>query len=315
MSLHFVTIGVSTRCPKCSSQLPIDGPMRLASCRRCGHVVQIEPSDWAYALRCAYEGIVCTTGTQRFSFTYPKGGLPCPICGFKISLGELPTSFDGGLDCPQCSTPFEVFPPPPWLSAKLPQVLQIYAAARDSSSMTPPPEPRREPQIAPVSLTCPNCDAIFTVPPDSDRCVSCDQCHAELLIPDEEWFRMRPLGKVRLWAFCLDADMGFKIGDEEPSTPHFFGSVSREPAPENASKKEPGVLGDGFNDGLDALLTGPTKERREDFTPVVIKASSMPPAPQVENSPLPSKWPWTSLGFFFIAIATLAISLFLWWRF
>lgn len=318
MSLHFVTLGVSTRCPACHSQLPIDGPLRSFHCRRCNHEVHVEPSTWAYVLRCAYEGIVRTTSVQSFTFSYPVGGLPCPACGSKIEQGELPTAFDGDIECPHCTAPFGVFPPPTWLTAELPQLLQIYAAAREVDSQAPSSVAQpRDTDIVPVALTCPNCEGVFTVPPYAERNVHCDQCHVELLIPEQEWIRIRPLGKIRLWAFCLDADMGTKTGDDELATRHLHGSVSSEQPIADGAHEVAGLFGDSFEGDVDALLATPSDDRRADPSPLATRTSQPPPLHIKRRHSRPGRprlTPWMWLGLGMLAGAAAALTA-LWFHF
>lgn len=59
-------------------------------------------------------------------------------------------------------------------------------------------------QIAPITMSCPNCAAALRISRDNERITTCDFCNGEFLIPDPLWKRLHPVKTVTPWYVLFD---------------------------------------------------------------------------------------------------------------
>lgn len=210
----FFVFKVRTTCLECGTAVVFDGPTLVTQCRECQSPVEIDARSWKSILDLRSNPVELdglTEGHTRNSSlvlageTFSIGWGPqrpvCSGCNGLLDLSTTPPGTDGAIRC-ACGASTTTFPPPPWLLAIEPHVLQVFGAARSlgapaGRSVEPAAERR------PVSFGCPDCGANLKITTESPRVLACGFCKADLFLPDPLWRTLHPVKKRSPWVVAF----------------------------------------------------------------------------------------------------------------
>jgi hypothetical protein len=194
------TFTLRTECDKCGEMLPINGPLRRATCDSCHARYDLTPARWVDQICSAAEGMRILNSPYKCSDTADRRP-QCPRCEEHFALDEALIGEDTTVPCPGCGHPVPTYPAPEWLRAELPMVVQVVGGVREVAADTGAvPVAEDEAASRPVVLSCPNCGGGLKATAASERLIPCAHCGVDVYLPDGVWRRLHPVATVAPWS-------------------------------------------------------------------------------------------------------------------
>ncbi|TET22618.1 MAG: hypothetical protein E3J78_02885 [Candidatus Cloacimonadota bacterium] len=204
----FGAIEISITCPKCDHPIPLNGPLEIVHCNHCQSDITIPHDYW----KGIFEDMV---GEIKNEFKEGEGSNSNIFGMFKTTLmyGRLharcsnckkDVTVDPNIDtvvtwnCPKCSTPITVLPPPDWFRKLCPSIKLLVNA--DLQSKTGEETPAVS---GPIVFSCPKCGGALTVD-GTKRLVPCEYCSVKVYLPDDLWIRLHPVKTKERWFIGLE---------------------------------------------------------------------------------------------------------------
>jgi hypothetical protein len=131
----------------------------------------------------------CAEYGARFPLDGPTLLATCTSCHSPIELSPKTWQPLFKLAC-SCGENVETFPPPPWLAARVPEIVQLFVARREGV-----PAVAAAASAKPVLWSCPRCAAGLDIDAESPRILTCRYCESDLYLPDPLWHACRPVRK------------------------------------------------------------------------------------------------------------------------
>jgi len=206
-----VQLEITTRCPHCSSRVPLNSPTREAVCPRCLAKLALDHRLWVQVFRTPvmyWEEHLSDYGSAGGGWSLLTGLLrgawqvtdpACPGCG-EAMAGKVPWSEpEGRRPCPECDAVLQWTTPPKWLSQAHPEVMQVIC----KSGPDPSGHDQDADTLGSAHMACPACGAPERITAASPRIVRCGHCSSDLYIPDPLWQTFHQVQGIERWYVVL----------------------------------------------------------------------------------------------------------------
>ncbi|MBN2893740.1 MAG: hypothetical protein JXL97_17860 [Bacteroidales bacterium] len=202
---YFAHIKAKSTCPDCSNPIFINGPIEKVNCSSCLKEVKIGRDTIIDYFISGYEDLK-TSPMREASITYighPSsyiyGNNPpkCPKCEEKIpteNLFENESEQQWNIECEKCGNLISVCKTPEWIRKKVPTARIVINAEFESQNK----KSNDQVELKGIVFSCPKCSAGLEVD-GTKRVIDCKYCSSSVYIPDELWFRLHPVEKVKEW--------------------------------------------------------------------------------------------------------------------
>jgi DNA-directed RNA polymerase subunit RPC12/RpoP len=192
-------------CAECGARFPLDGPTLSATCPSCHSSMEVTTKQWKpifelYRDAAQFQlsegktrGSALVNGEQQIFIRWGPARPSCVACGNAFPVEAVPAGGDGRLAC-SCGEAIETFPPPAWLSEAVPEMAQLFGAAREAAAAGAVVQ---APTAAakPVLFNCSRCGAGLDISAETPRILTCKYCESDLYLPDPLWHALHPVKK------------------------------------------------------------------------------------------------------------------------
>jgi Zn finger protein HypA/HybF involved in hydrogenase expression len=225
-------VSLRTTCNRCGQPLPLNAPVRRATCAACSADVTLPDGIWTCALdelEMSYESLAedaprtHTATIDGFPLTFEvRRAVPrCEKCGQAYPDDRMGDGSTRDLFCVGCGDPGSTYPAPDWLRSLVPTAVQIVSTDRGGAAeaglVSGGGGAAAAPTQAsvPVVMSCPQCGGPLRITDDMARLVPCTHCHAEVYLPDELWRRLHPAKVSRLWYVRFEGKSRWMVAKEQ----------------------------------------------------------------------------------------------------
>ena len=195
---------IRSSCPECGESLAPAGPTQSITCDGCQTVFPIPGDDWkdkfGFRADCEERGLTegktrgssMMAGERKFLVSWGPQRPLCVGCGALLNLANVGPGSVGEIPC-ACGKTTPTCPPPAWLAAADPTVLQLFAVPLELPAGASPVGGGAG--TKPISFACPDCGANLKITSESPRVLGCTYCQADLYLPDPLWRALHPVKK------------------------------------------------------------------------------------------------------------------------
>lgn len=215
-------IELTTTCPRCDQPVHVNALVDQICCSHCHAGIELPWAWWSDTLGDAFEdtptleighgGRIRTLSASDapYDLLYTRFEPYCFDCKTDLDLDELTGTerlATGQAECPTCGSCWSLREAPKAAGVALPGVQLL--VAEDPDLLAGGPEQGAVQSTAlpdasgPIIFICPACGGGLRVD-GSDRLVPCAHCEASVYLPNDLWFRLRPVSTKQRWFLCWE---------------------------------------------------------------------------------------------------------------
>ena len=212
-----ILLEAKTKCPSCSSLIPINALVSKIKCSACGKLCNFSLDDWETIIGNALEEVpymeelegsssTIFSGNYNYEIVYGRQHPSFRDDKQKIDIDQAISQIDQGwIANPRTGNKFSVRVVPPQYQKKFPGIKYLFCEQFEQLPTSPQTEDQMEikSKTKLVYFNCPKCGGGLEID-GSQRLVNCRFCQASAYIPDDLWLILHPVKTVSRWYIWFD---------------------------------------------------------------------------------------------------------------